>query len=62
MNRCLCGCGAEVRGVVRPGHDLRVAARLMPGVSATQAAAALVREYGSIAEAARVLGLVTRPS
>lgn len=53
MNKCGCHCGADTPGEFRPGHDLRVAARLVPGVRATEAAVQLVKRYGSVAEAAR---------
>lgn len=53
---CLCRCGRDANREFLPGHDLRVATRLLPGMTATAAAAALVREHGSIAEALRVLG------
>jgi hypothetical protein len=53
MGMCMCKCGRPAVREFLPGHDLRAAARLLSGVSATQAAKLLVREHGSVANAVR---------
>jgi hypothetical protein len=53
MGMCMCKCGRPAVREFLPGHDLRAAARLLSGVSATQAAKALAEEHGSVANAVR---------
>jgi hypothetical protein len=51
--KCYCDCKLDTQGHFRPGHDLRVAARLTQGQSGrtTDRAASLEREYGSVVQA-----------